>query len=148
MHRLPLSSAMALAMAAAVAACGASNGGMATISPAAGGGDSTLGQDLAGEPCRGVPRAGASASQGEQTPLDIVCGTGQEPVGALWAAPLPPGTASGDATERHASIVRAAAETSGGRRIAERMSCESGEWAGGSIDLRLSTCTLRGQGWP
>jgi CHAT domain-containing protein len=147
MRRSWLSPAMTLLLAAVAAACGGDGGGgMASISPAAGGG--ALGQNLAGEPCRAVPRTRAVAPPGERAPLDIVCGAGPEPVGALWIAPLPAGSASADLVERHASIVRAATGTASGRRIAERMSCDGGEWAGGNIDLRLSTCTLRGQGWP
>jgi len=121
---------------------------MAGISPSAGSGDGSLGQNLAGESCRGVARAGAAASPGEPKPLDILCGTGQEPVGSLWTAPLPASAQTGDPNERHASIVRAATETPGGRRLAERMSCDAGEWASASIDMRVSTCTLKAQGWP
>ena len=123
MRSSPLSLAAVLLMAAAVAACtggGTGAGGMAGISPSAGSSDGSLGQNLAGESCRGVPRAGAAALPGEPKPLDILCGAGQEPVGSLWTAPLPASAQTGDPNERHASVVRAATETPGGRRLAER----------------------------
>jgi CHAT domain-containing protein len=151
MRRSLISVSVAVLIAATAAACtggGNNAGGMAGISPSAGNSDGTLGQNLAGESCRGVPRAGAAALPGEPAPLDIVCGTGQVPVGSLWTAALPASTQTGDPDQRHASIVQAAGETPGGRRIAERMSCDAGEWAGSRIDMRVSTCTLKTQGWP
>src|SRR5437763_1656258 len=78
MRRSSLAIGTALALAAAAAACTGGNGGagVAGISPAAGSGDGTLGQNLAGESCRGVPRSGASALPGEPAPLDVLCGAG------------------------------------------------------------------------
>jgi len=152
MPRRSVSLAAALLMATTAAACtGGSNGagGIAGISPSAGAGsDGALGQNLAGEACRGVPRSGAAALSGEPAPLDILCGTSQEPVGSLWTAPLPASAQTGDPDQRRASIVRAFPETPGGRRLAERISCDNGEWTGGSLDMRVSTCTLKAQGWP
>ncbi len=142
----------ALLIAAAVAACTGGNkdtGTMAGISPASGGGsDAALGQNLAGESCRTAPRAGAAALPGEPAPLDILCGAGKEPVGSLWTAVLPASSQTGDTDQRHASMARAAADTPGGRRAAERLSCDGGTWTGGSVDIRISTCTLKAQGWP
>ena len=88
MRRSSLSIGIALVLAATTAACTAGNRGtgIASISPAAGSVDGTLGQDLARETCRGVPRSGAAALPGEPVPLDILCGTGLEPVGSLWMA--------------------------------------------------------------
>jgi CHAT domain-containing protein len=151
MRRSSISRVGALLMAAAAAACtggGNSGGGMAGISPSAGSGDGTLGQNLAGEPCHDAPRSGAAALPGEPAPLNIFCGTDQEPVGSLWAAPLSASSQTGDSDQRHVTIVRAASETPGGRRLTERMGCDSGDWTGGSIDMRVSTCTLRAQSWP
>jgi len=81
-------------------------------------------------------------------PLDIACGTTDKPVGALWVSALPPSLLSAETTDRRGAIARAASDSVGGRRIVERMTCDAGVWTGGSFDLRLSTCTLRGQGWP
>lgn len=138
-------------MTAAVVACtggGKDAGGVAGISPSAGGSDGALGQNLAGESCRTRPRTGASALPGEPAPLDILCGSGKEPVGSLWTSALPAADQIGDADQRHASILRALAETPGGRRAGERLSCDGGEWTGGSVDMRVSSCTLKVQGWP
>ena len=147
----PLAFTAALAISVAITACtGGSNGagGIAGISPAAGGGDGALGQNLAGEPCRASSRTGAAALPGEPAPLDILCGTAKEPVGSLWTSAVPPSAQAGNPEQRHASMARAASETPGGRRVAERMTCDAGEWTGGSTDLRVSSCTLKAQGWP
>jgi CHAT domain-containing protein len=151
MHRSSIPLAAVLLISAALAACtggGNATGRMAGISPSAGGGDGALGQNLVGESCRSVPRAGASALPGEPAPLDILCGAGKDPAGSLWTAALPASDQQGSRDQRHASILRATAETPGGRRLADRMSCDSGEWTGGSIDMRVSGCTLKAQGWP
>ncbi len=141
--------ALAVLIAAAAAGCtaGGNGSGIAGISPQAGG-EGTLGQDLAGESCRSVPRTGASALPGEPAPLDILCGSGKEAVGSLWSTALPASARSGDADQRHISIARAVTETPGGRRLAERMSCDDGQWTGGTIDMKVSACTLKVQGWP
>src|SRR5579872_1958138 len=151
MRRYSLLLAAALLAAAAAACTASSNGtrGIAAISPSAGdGSDGALGHNLAGESCGTVPRTGASALPGEPAPLDILCGSGKEPVGSLWTAALPASSQTGDPDRRRASIVRAVAETPGGRRVAERMSCDDGEWTGGSVDMRVAACTLKAQGWP
>ncbi|HKX07841.1 MAG TPA: CHAT domain-containing tetratricopeptide repeat protein [Stellaceae bacterium] len=145
---LPLAAVLLVAAVAACTGGGKDAAGVAGISPAAGGSDGGLGQNLAGESCRTQPRTGASALPGEPAPLGILCGSGKEPVGSLWTAALPASELTGDADQRHARILRASAETPGGRRAGERLTCDGGEWTGGSVDMRVSTCTLKVQGWP
>jgi len=144
--------AFTASLAIGIAACtGGSNGpgGVAGISPAAGGSDGALGQNLAGESCRASPRTGAAALPGEPAPLDILCGTAKDPVGSLWTTAIHASAQTGDSPDqRHTSIIRAASETPGGQRLAERMNCDAGEWTGGSIDMKVSACTLKAQGWP
>src|SRR5215472_11797951 len=140
--------ALALLISAVGGGCAGGRSGLADISPAAGGGDSSLGETLAGESCRSAPRAGEPGVPAQFAPLDITCGTAHEPVGTLWVTALAASASSSDAAERHAAIERAAGNSTGGRRIAERMACDAGTWTGGSLDVRLSTCMLRGQGWP
>lgn len=140
--------ALALLISAVGGGCAGGRSGLADISPAAGGGDASLGETLAGESCRSAPRAGEPGVPAQFAPLDITCGTAHEPVGTLWVTALAASASSSDAAERHAAIERAAGNSTGGRRIAERMACDTGTWTGGSLDVRLSTCMLRGQGWP
>jgi CHAT domain-containing protein len=147
MRRSAPLTALALLILAAGAGC-TSSGRLADIRPAAGGADASLGETLAGESCRITPRADAREIPAQLAPLDITCGTAETPVGTLWVSSLPASQMPGDAAERHAAIARAMGNSTGGRRIAERMTCDAGNWTGGGLDMRLSTCTLRGQGWP
>src|SRR5690242_7855174 len=83
MRLAPLTLAMALLLGPLVAGCtggGKDAGGLAAIGPAAGNTEGSVGQNLAGESCRTAPRTGASALPGEPAPLDLLCGTGKEPV--------------------------------------------------------------------
>ncbi|MGH7124935.1 MAG: CHAT domain-containing protein, partial [Stellaceae bacterium] len=139
-------------MVVTAAACTGSNKGadtsMAGIRPAAGAGDASLGETLAGESCRIALRAGGTGVSGQPAPLDITCGAAKEPIGTLWITALPADASASDAAERHAKLARAASDTTGGRRITERMTCDAGTWTGGNLYLRLSSCTRRGEGWP
>ena len=107
---------------------------------------SGLGQDLAGEQCRGVPRSGVLVP-GAAPPLDIFCGEGKEPVGSLWTSADPASIGSLGGAERRAAIERAAREGVAGQSIRERLRCGDAEWLGKG-DTALYSCTLRNGGWP
>jgi CHAT domain-containing protein len=125
-----------------LAGCGGTGGaGKSGAADASG-----LGQDLAGEQCHGVPRAGQLVP-GAPPPLDIFCGSAQEPVGSLWTSALPANAGSLAPVERRAAIERAAREGVAGQSIRGRMRCGDAEWLGNG-DTALFSCTLRNGGWP
>ncbi|HVM80310.1 MAG TPA: CHAT domain-containing protein [Stellaceae bacterium] len=126
----------------ALAGCGGA-GGAAKADSADGSG---LGQDLAGEQCRGVPRSGVLVP-GVAPPFDIFCGEGKEAVGSLWTSAEPASIGSLGGAERREAVERAAREGVAGQSIRERLRCGDAQWLG-SGDTALYTCTLRNGGWP
>lgn len=128
----------ALALASCSGAGGASKG--------ASGNAASLGKNLVGEECRGVPRAGQLVP-GAPPPLDIFCGKGQEPVGSLWTSAMPASVGALKGEERRAAIEKASREGVAGLSIRERLRCGDAEWLG-SGDTALYACTLRNGGWP
>src|SRR5690242_8762843 len=106
-----------------------------------------LGTTAAGEECRGAPRAGIAPVPGMPGPLDVFCGAGKDPIGAVWSDGLPAGTPA-EGTARKAALEATAKRTVEGSSIARRMNCDAGQAAGGDQSVQLYSCTLKDGGWP
>jgi CHAT domain-containing protein len=134
--------AQMLAALSAVAMLGL---GMAPLQAATSGGP--LGSTPAGEECHAAPRGGMAPVPGMPAPLDVFCGAGKGPTGAVWIDGLPAGTPS-EGAARKAALEESAKRTIEGSSIARRMSCDAGQALGGDQSVQLYTCTLKEGGWP
>jgi CHAT domain-containing protein len=106
-----------------------------------------LGQTAAGEACRASPRPGVAPIPGNPPPLDVFCGEGKDPTGAVWIDGLPAGTPT-EGAARKAALEETAKRTIEGQSIARRMSCKTGEAVGGDQSVLFYSCTLTEGNWP
>ncbi|HXP76057.1 MAG TPA: CHAT domain-containing tetratricopeptide repeat protein [Stellaceae bacterium] len=106
-----------------------------------------LGNTAAGEECRWAPRPGMPPVPGMPAPLDVFCGAGKTPTGAVWIDGLDAGVPS-EGAARKAALEATAKRTLEGSSIARRMRCDAGQAMGGDQSVQLYTCTLRDGGWP
>jgi CHAT domain-containing protein len=121
--------------------------GFCTASAEAAAPGGPLGATAAGEECHAAPRPGMAPVPGMPVPLDVFCGAGKDPIGAVWSDGLPAGTPA-EGAARKAALEATAKRTIEGSSIARRMNCDAGQAEGNDQSVQLYACTLKDGGWP